>query len=178
MGSNDYIDLSENSILNKLSEVHTATLAKVISVNETTINAKPVFKRKVEDKEVEYPVFQDIPVMFLGGGATSTAYPIEAGDYCLLIVCERSFDNWYEGNDDKTPLEDRMFDYSDSFAFVGAKNKAGGIQIPKDGKIHSVGDIVQTGDIIINGVSLWGFIQTHYHNGDSGGVTGTPLMGD
>ena len=91
-----------------------------------------------------------------------------------------------------------MFDYSDCVAFVGLKNKAGELEIPD--RIKMVGNTLQigdyehqgnrlqagnyiqegnhqiTGDIIINGKSLWSFMNNHTHNGvQSGGSnTGVP----
>lgn len=201
MSSNDIVNLVEFMTLDKMSEMHTITIAKIVKVNDKTIDVKPVFKRKVKDREIEYPVFTKVPPLFNYGGANYHAFPLAIGDYCLLLVNERAFDNWYEGLDYKTPLEYRMFDYSDSFALPMAKNKLNAVSIPKDGRTHLIGDTYQQGDYehlgnrvekngVINiedtsdiviatslgNVSLREFIESHYHTGDSGGSTGTPII--
>lgn len=151
MGSNDFVDLINNNILNALSEIHTITIAKIVKVETNTIDVKPVFKRKLEDSEVEYPVFTKVPPIFLNGGSNYHSFPLVVGDYCLLMVNERCYDNWYEGIDNKTPLEYRMFDYSDSFALVGIQPKKSAIVIPTDGRTHQIGNTLANGDYEQNG---------------------------
>ena len=146
MGSNDFVDLVDRNILTKLSELHTITIAKITKVNTKTIDVKPVFKRKIKDKEIDYPIFTDVPPIFLHGGSNYHSFPLIVGDYCLLLVNERCYDNWYDGIDDKTPLEYRMFDYSDSFALVGIQPKSRAISIPTDGRTNMIGDTYVEGD--------------------------------
>lgn len=146
MGSNDFIDLIEKGMLDKLADVHTVTIGKITKVNAKTIDVKPVFKRKVDDREIEYPVFTNIPPIFLNGGANYISFPLAIGDDVLLVINERCYDNWYEGLDNKTPLEYRMFDYSDSFALVGIRPKSKAINIPTDGRTNFIGDTYIEGD--------------------------------
>lgn len=146
VSSNDLIDLVEFMTLEKMSEMHTITIAKIVKVENTTIDVKPVFKRRLDDREIEYPVFTKVPPLFNYGGVNYHAFPLAVGDYCLLLVNERAFDNWYEGLDNNSPLEYRMFDYSDSFALPMAKNKLGAIQIPNDGRTHLIGNTYQQGN--------------------------------
>lgn len=146
MNSNDLVDLVNNNIFSALSEVHTITIGKIVKVNAKTIDVKPTFKRKIQDREIEYPVFTNVPPIFLNGGANSITFPLSVGDDVLLMVNERCFDNWYEGLDNKTPLEYRLFDYSDSFALVGIKPKSKAHTIPTDGRTHQTGDTLANGN--------------------------------
>lgn len=146
MGSNDFIDLIEKGMLDKLADVHTVTIGKITKVNAKTIDVKPVFKRKVDDREIEYPVFTNIPPIFLNGGTNYISFPLTVGDDVLLVINERCYDNWYEGLNNKTPLEYRMFDYSDSFALVGIRPKSKAIVIPTDGRTNFIGDTYIEGD--------------------------------
>lgn len=146
MNSNDLVDLVNNNIFSALSEVHTITIGKIVKVNTKTIDVKPTFKRKIQDREIEYPVFTNVPPIFLNGGANSITFPLSVGDDVLLMVNERCFDNWYEGLDNKTPLEYRFFDYSDSFALVGIQPKSKAHTIPTDGRTHQTGDTLAVGD--------------------------------
>lgn len=146
MNSNDIIDLVENSILDKLADTHTILTAEIVAVNEFTVDVKPVLRRLVDGEEKEYPVFTNVPPLFNYGGSNYIAFPLEKGDYCKLVVDERCLDNWYEGLDDKVPLEYRMFDYSDSSAWVCCKPKKSAIMIPQDGRTHQIGNTYQHGD--------------------------------
>jgi len=145
--SNDLVDLIENTILKYLSNTHTHIVAKITKINDTTVDVKPVDKAKKTDGiEVEYPVFPKVPPFFLYGGVNNITFPLAVGDDVLLMINERSLDNWYNGLDNKAPLEYRMFDFSDSFALVGIKPKKKAFTIPKDGRTHQTGDTLATGN--------------------------------
>lgn len=144
-----------------LANLHTITLCKVEAVGEKTIDCKPVTNRTVNGRSVELPLFTKVPPVFMSGGSSYTAHPIAIGDYCLLLITERCFDSWYEGSDYVAPLEKRMHDYSDGFALVGIKNKAGAITIPDvitqigdmfaQGNWEHVGNLDRTGDETLTG---------------------------
>jgi hypothetical protein len=184
METRQIINIINSAIDQALSNMHTATIAKITKVNEKTIDCKPVFNRLVKGVEVELPVFAEVPPIFLQGGSTYDAFPLSVGDYCMLFFTERCTDGWYNGQDNVLPLEYRMHDYSDGFALVGLNNLAGAITIPSTrkmvGDIEIIGDITLTGDINVTGsvtatvdveadsISL----KTHIHGGvESGGST-------
>ena len=125
-----------------LSNLHTATIGKITKVNNGTVNAKVVINRVVNSESVELPEFIDIPVFNISGGGSSIVMPIKAGDYCLLVVSERNLDNWYVGKDNASPVESKMFDYSDCIAFVGVK--------PMKQMLSILDMITVTGDINFN----------------------------
>jgi hypothetical protein len=157
----DFAELKDTifmAIDEALSNIHTCTIAKIEKVNATTIDAKPVFNRVVDGKSIALPLFTKIPLFSLQGGSSHIVMPIAVGDYCLLIFTERCSDAWLAGNDNVTPLEYRMHDYSDGFALVGVNNQQGALTIPSviqitgdsnhDGDRVHTGDTNQTGDII------------------------------
>jgi len=155
------IDTIDIAIFNALANTHTSTIAKVVAVNATTIDVKPVINRAVDGLSLELTTFTKVPPLFMQGGSSYTAHPIAVGDYCLLILTERCFDRWYEGEDFRRPAEFRMHDYSDGIAIVGVNNRAGAITIPsviqhtgdtnQDGNYTHQGDMTQTGNCTING---------------------------
>ena len=156
--SNESLDLISTitlGISQSLSNTHTNLVAKVVKVNATTIDVQPVIAREVNGKTIPLPVFPDVPVVNFLGGSSSIQMPIAVGDYCQLFVNERCLDNWYFGNDNQKPLSPRMFDYSDSIALVGLKNKAKELMIPDTIKItgdtKAIGDWDITGNIEITG---------------------------
>jgi len=144
-----------SAIANALADTHTNLLAKVTRVNSKTIDCKPVISKVVNKKKIDLPTFIEVPVINFLGGSSSIQMPIEVGDYCILFVSERCFDNWYSGKDFERPLEVRFHDYSDSVALVGLKNKNGELDIPTVitilGDTKTVGNWNMTGDIDILG---------------------------
>lgn len=127
-----------------LSNLHTITVCKVTAVNETTISCQPVINRQINGETKPLPEFIEVPPVFMCGGDSYEAYPITTNDYCILLISERCYDNWYFGNDFVNPLEMRMHDYSDGFAFVAIRNQAGAITIPD--VITQIGDKYCEGD--------------------------------
>ena len=196
-------DIMADAIGEALSNLHTATIAKVTAVQEKTISVQPVINRVVDGKSIQLPQFTKVPPLFLQGGGSYTAHPIAIGDYCLLILTERCFDRWYDGADFQDPAEFRMHDYSDGIAIVGINPLAGALTIPEviqqtgnanaDGDHTHQGDRTQTGNqTIIGDLHVDGNITctgkltaatatiggidfgSHTHPGDSGGTTGGP----
>ena len=191
-------DIIADAIGEALSNLHTATIAKVTAVQEKTISVQPVINRVVDGKSIRLPQFTKVPPLFMQGGGSYTAHPIAVGDYCLLILTERCFDRWYSGSDFQDPAEFRMHDYSDGIAIVGINPIAGALTIPSviqqtgdtnqdgdytrqgslvqigdmtiTGNLHVDGEITCTGDVVAGGISL----RNHTHPGDSGGTTGGP----
>lgn len=126
-----------------MSNLHTATIARVTAVNSTTIDCQPVINRVVDGRPVQLPVFAQVPTVTLQGGGSYTKYPIAVDDYCLLIFTERCFDRWWAGVDNAPPLEFRMHDYSDGIAIVGVN--------PLASAIANVDVITQVGDSVHQG---------------------------
>ena len=135
-----------NSIRGSLVDTHTTLIAKITKINQKTIDCKPVISRLVNDKTVDLPVFIEVPIINFLGGSSSIQMPLAVGDYAVLFVVERCFDEWYSGNDFKPPLEARIHDYSDCIALVGLKNISGELDIPT--VIKMMGDVEQQGDYI------------------------------
>lgn len=143
-------------IANDRANLHTMTIGRVVAVNPESIDVQPVINRMFNGESKQLPVFKNVPPVFMQGGGMYEAFPIAIGDYCLLLVNERSFDEWYFGNDEKEPIEQRMHDYSDCFAICGVNPLSGAKTIPGDkivreGHTEVTGDIDQTGNLTITG---------------------------
>lgn len=177
-------DVLNDAMITALANTHTILIAKVTAVGDTTIDAQPVIQRVVDGQAVSLPVFPSIPPVFLSGGSSYDAHPITAGDYCLLLVNERSFDRWYDGADNVPPIEQRMHDYSDCFALVGVSPKSMAKTIPAT--IERFGDSTVTGNWIHTGnYTLFGSLDvsvntdsTTYSVGGVPGWTGIFRTGD
>ena len=156
-----------NSIRGAMVDTHTTLIAKITKVNQKTIDCKPVISRLVNDKTVDLPTFIEVPIINFLGGSSSIQMPLAVGDYAVLFVVERCFDEWYSGNDFKPPLEARIHDYSDCIALVGLKNMSGELDIPTvitmlgdgyiqgnyniEGNVTRIGNENITGNVTING---------------------------
>lgn len=161
MADQQLVDVLMTAVKSALSDMHTATIAKVTKVSEKTINCRPVINRVVDGEPVELPEFVDVPPLFLQGGGSYTAHPVAVGDYCLLVFTERCFDRWYDGQDFQIPAELRMHDYSDGIAIVGINPLAAALTIPtviqqtgdtnQDGDYTHQGNMTRTGDTTLDG---------------------------
>ena len=150
------IDVINKAIKNAVLDIHTATVAKVIKVNEKTIDVKVVINKQFDGESLEFTEFIEVPPVFMQGGGSYSAHPIAIGDYCLLMMTERCFDNWYSGRDNVVPPEFRTHDYSDAFAIVGINPLGKAITIPEvitnigdtynEGNIEHKGNLTQEGD--------------------------------
>lgn len=184
----------QDALREMLGNLHTATVARVVKVNEKTLDVQPVINRVVDGESVKLPVFVEVPPVTLQGGGSYVALPVAVDDYCLLIFTERCFDRWYQGKDEQPPAEMRMHDYSDGFAIVGVNPLQAAISLPSiiriEGTVDAVGDwkidgkltvtgaivcedsISADGDISADGVSLGG----HLHPTTAPGAnTGAPI---
>jgi hypothetical protein len=157
-------EVLKKTVNDALAQLAQNPIAIITAVTETTISCKPVINRVVNGEEIEMPEFVEVPPVFLTGGETYEAYPLAVGDYCILMISERCYDLWYDGQDFRPPAEFRVHDYSDAFALVGLRNKQGAIAIPTDGRIWQIGDKYKEGN--------------HEHVGDLTHTGNTTQTGD
>jgi hypothetical protein len=145
----------QDALREMLGNLHTATVARVVKVNEKTLDVQPVINRVVDGESVKLPVFVEVPPVTLQGGGSYLAMPVSVGDYCLLVFTERCFDRWYQGKDEQPPAEMRMHDYSDGFAIVGVNPLQAAISLPSiiriEGTVDAVGDWKIDGKLTVTG---------------------------
>lgn len=165
-------------------------VGRVVAVNETTIDVQPVINKKINGKSIRFPVFAQVPPIFLHGGASYETWPIAVGDYCFLVISENCFDSWYAGLDLSDPIEERSFDYSDCVAICGLHNRDGALTIPniitrQGNSIHTgnhehVGNTNHTGDTNQTGnkSQIGNHLLTGVLNIDNSSATRSELGGD
>lgn len=78
----------------------------------------------VGDESVELKPLVDVPVVFPRGGGCTLAFPVKAGDECLLIFSDRCIDFWWQNGGVQEPVDPRQHDLSDAFAIVGPQSQA------------------------------------------------------
>lgn len=187
---------SVNKVAKKtVSQIHTAVPAVITAFDAgkglATVQPKAKFK-KPNGETMDYPAIGGVPVVFPQSQNVTIAFPIKAGDNCLLVFGEKALDYWLYGKETDTELN---FDLSNaiaipSLATVGnaamqmacdedaavvqtgdtvLKVKGDAIYIKGDLKVE--GKITATDDVLANeSVSL----ANHIHGGDSGGTTSKP----
>ena len=188
MEKKELIDTINDAIFFALSNLHTATIAKVQTVNTKTVDVQPVINRVVDGRSIQLPVFTQVPPLFMQGGLSYEALPIAVGDYCLLILTERCFDRWYSGADFQNPSEFRMHDYSDGIAIFGVNPLASAKTIPslitrvgnstQTGDLGLIGNYNQTGAMIVSGSGTFGsVVASGFTAGVAAGVSGDVTAG-
>lgn len=73
---------------------------------------------------VNMPLLVDVPVHFPRGGNCTLTFPVTQGDECLVVFAARCIDSWWQSGGVQVPMEPRMHDLSDGFAFVGFFSQA------------------------------------------------------
>lgn len=114
-----------------LADVHTCMPGKVEKYDSVLQKAdvKPLLKRALiqdtdsgepSDEVETLPVIPEVPVIFPRGGGFFQSLPLAKGDFVLLVVCERSIDNYmYGAGIDTDPVDLRQFDLTDAVAITG-----------------------------------------------------------
>ena len=148
MNDKNVLDIINSAVIEQLSNVHTCLISKVSKINTNTIDCLPIINRVLPDNtEVQLPEFKEVPLITLQGSDLNYIHmPVSIGDYALLLINERCFDNWYRGQDLVAPLKQRMLDYSDAFAIVGINPLSKAITIPVDARTWQIGHTYQEGD--------------------------------
>ena len=126
-----------------LKNLNCCKVATVVSFNPGVANqTPPTLNVKIAQQVVtsvapdgtktfaNYPVLENVPVWFMGGGGFSFTFPIAAGNECMLLFHDRDLDSWYFNGAGNPPNTPRLHDITDAIALVGLKsgpNALGGI---------------------------------------------------
>lgn len=115
-------DAIRNAVLYQLMNIHTAFPGKVISYDYTQKKAviQPQINKKYTDGTVQaMPILNNVPVIFPFASGASITFPVNEGDYCLVLCCERSIDEWLTTARQAAPNDPRKLDISDAVAIMG-----------------------------------------------------------
>ena len=113
------------------AKIWTAIPGIIESVNlgAMTVSVQPSVKGMVTDDQgnVTYPtlpLLDDVPIMFPSAGGFTLTFPVKAGDECLVMFSSRCIDAWWQSGGVGNPIDPRMHDLSDGFAFIGPRSQA------------------------------------------------------
>lgn len=174
-------------------------IVESVNFEQMTVSAQPAVQgfelnQQGEKKFINYPILEDVPIVFPSGGNFSITFPIKKGDEVLVIFSARCIDFWWESGKIQNSIESRMNDLSDCFAIpclkslpnvipniaenaVQIRSNSGSsyVQIGEDDKITIVseagvfveGDLNVSGSINSDGEITAGSIplSTHKHLG-------------
>lgn len=114
-----------------MAGVNVALPASIVSYDAETqravVRVAPCRRRKDPDQGgavVCYrpPDIPGVPVLFPGGGDISLVWPLAAGDRGLVVVCDRSIDEWLATGAAQTePQDERRHDLTDSVFVPGLR---------------------------------------------------------
>lgn len=143
-------DILDEAITKALNDLPSALPGIVTAITGATLSVQPTGAVVVDGKERAFPLLTEVIPLILYGGSSYDAYPVVAGDHVLLIVGDRSLDEFYAGDDTSTAADNRRHDYSDCVAVVGIRPGSNAIDIPtvieRIGDAHVVGNYVHEGN--------------------------------
>jgi len=125
----EFVQQVTEVIKENMNGIHTAMPGKILSFDagKGVATVQPVMKYKKPDgTTMDFPQISGVPVWIpQGAGQDATvAYPIKAGDGCLIIVGEQSIDYWMYGQETSTDL---AFDMSNAMCIPGLFAKANSV---------------------------------------------------
>lgn len=117
----EFVNQVKKTAENLLGQVHTCVPGKIVSFDGATCQATvlPAMKIKKPNGEMlDYPQITGVPVVFPQSSAqgVTIAYPVKAGDGCLIVFSEQALDQFLYEQDTGTDLK---FDLSNAVAIVG-----------------------------------------------------------
>ena len=128
-----------------VNEIHTALPGEVISFDGGTGTAtvKPVGKFVTSDgKKLDYPTITEAPIVFpfCQQAGVGIAFPVKAGDSCIILISEVELDQWRSGAEAEGSLR---FDLTNAMILPGLLK---GTSALAAAAVSANGVIVQAGD--------------------------------
>ena len=130
------------------------------SAAKNTCDVQPALMTKHFDstEPVALPLLYDVRALFLGGSGYALGHKAQAGDSCILLVCDRDISSWEQSGGVQVPSSARHHDMSDSVALLGFRPSAMSLSGIRDG-------ISLQSDDGLNAINLNGGVMTFYSAG-------------
>ena len=112
--NSDVVEALRRLVSSEMDTVNTALPCTVVSYSGGRVTVKPDGEKIYADGDTNgYPVLSDLRMVWpqFANGQAGLKGPVQAGDKCLLVVCQQATD----GSDDT-----RRFDIIDSYVIPGA----------------------------------------------------------
>lgn len=110
-------DIFRESVNAILCNVHTSLpgIVKSYDASSNKATIQPALNKNYTSGSQPMPVLENVPIMF----PNNVVFPVNNGDYVLLVFVERSIDLWLSVGGQVTPTDPRKFDLSDAIAIPG-----------------------------------------------------------
>lgn len=114
-------EIFSDSVWSILSNLHTCLPGIILSYDANTNKAsiQPALNKNYQSGEQSMPIIENVPLIFPSSANFSMTYPVNSGDYVLLLFSERSMDLWKSVGGQVTPQDNRKFHLSDAVAIPG-----------------------------------------------------------
>ena len=99
-----------------------------------TVTLQPAIKQALTDQTyndtsyVDFPLLQDAPVHFPGGGGVTLTHAVKEGDEHLGIASSRSIDVWNQSGGVQQPIFNRLHSLSDVIGIPGIRSMPRALQ--------------------------------------------------
>lgn len=96
---NDFVTQLKTLVKEQINNIHTALPGEILSIDTKRglAQIKPKAKmRFTGGKILDYPIISDVPLVFpfSANSNASIAFPVKAGDQCLIVFSEQSIEYW------------------------------------------------------------------------------------
>lgn len=124
MNSKSYIEALEDYVTGRLMETRVSLPAVVESYDSESrsIQARPLIKVKYTDgQELEFPLINDVPVVFPRTQDFIFSFPLRKGDGVTLLVSDHALETW-KGSKGQEPAgydDPRLHNITDAVAIPG-----------------------------------------------------------
>lgn len=142
----EFVQAVTQAIRDNLKGVHTAIPGKILDfdADKGMATVLPAMKfKKPDGQKIDFPQITGVPVLFpqsMNQNAT-IAFPIKAGDGCLIVVAEQSIDYWMYGQETDTDLS---FDLTNAICIPGLFKDASSVMKEACEKSAIVVDLKET----------------------------------
>jgi len=161
-------------------EINCHLICKIESIDaaKNTITCSSAFKRRLSDeRELDYPLFVDVPLFVLSGGGAHLFIPPKVGDWCILMFNDRDIDDWWYSGELRAPASPRAHSLSDGMAIVGIRPQSNPLELALDAVMLNALELPitiknQDCEIAINaGITLDGKAKPLNLKTDEGNIT-------
>ena len=133
----------------RITELNTVMPAQVVAVNADSVDVRPTIARVFAEEIIDPPIVQQVPLIWPCGGGTNFTWPINEGDYVLLLCSQRNIERWLGGEDFKPPPDSSLLELTDAFAIAGINPEASFLPVPEKPTLN--GDFLINGNVEIDG---------------------------
>ncbi len=142
----EFVAEVEKTARDVMGEMHTAIPGVIVAFSPGSgmASVKPSGQYRLSNGvSIAYPVISDVPVVmpYCNASKTGLAFPVKAGDSCLIIFSENELDEWRSGAAAEGSLR---FDLTSAMAIPGLLRGAGGEALQKACSRNAV--VITSGD--------------------------------